>query len=677
VKDRRRGSRAAALLLGVGALAGLGAGCGRPRPDVLIVTLDTVRADRFGITGDAQAHTPNLDDLGRHGFLFAEHLTPAPITLPAHASIFTGLYPPAHGARDNGLFALLPDQLTIAELFEEAGYRTSAFIGSFPVSAKFGLNQGFAVFDDDLPQEGPGGPGVYFPERPAAAVIGRAIAHLRELPEAGPRFTWIHLFDAHQPLLPKAPWDVRFAADPYRGEIAGLDEQLGRLFTFLRESGRFDRTLVVVTADHGEAQGEHGELTHGVLLHQPTLHVPLILHGPGVPVGRTTEWTISTQLFATVTELAGLEPPADARRGTSLVPLLASGGVRPAGWPRFEAYFETLAPRTSQGWSQLTAWMEGSWRLVHGPAPHLFDLAVDAAEIDDRFAAEPQKTAALLRDLSGFLAAQEQAAPARAAQALDVETRAKLQALGYLAAGGGDIQQLSDMLDVAGLPDPYRLVVDISAFSEAKGAMAQKDWSRAEALWRQVLSRSPANSQAIRGVAIIAAMRGDLAGACRELELALQRVPEDLEARQLLGQLRIEGGAMEEGLAELRKIAEPSAGALAWIGRVEAQLGRTAAAETAYVQGLEREPGNVWLRLYRANLHARRNDRDAEELYRELLADSPYFALGWYNLALLQQTRGEGAGALRSAERAARLAPAHEPSRRLVEALLSGKGKSG
>lgn len=669
------GRRWLGALVCIGALAT--AGCGKSRPDVLLVTLDTVRADRFGVTGDERAHTPNLDDLGRRGFLFARHLTPAPITLPAHASIFTGLFPPAHGARDNGLFTLAAEQLSIAELFAEAGYRTSAFVGSFPVSAKFGLNQGFETFDDDLPQEGPGGPGVYFPERPAATVVGRAIAHLRELPEESPRFTWIHLFDAHQPLQPGAPWDVRFAGDPYRGEIAGVDEQLGRLFTFLRESGRFDRTLVVVTADHGEAQGEHGELTHGILLHQPTLHVPLILHGPGVPKGRTTEWTISTQLFATIAGLAGLEPAADSRRGSSLLPILAAGGARPAGWPRFQAYFETLSPRTSQGWSQLSAWMEGSWRLVHGPSPRLFELAADGAEIDDRFAAEPQKAAALLSGLAGFLEEQERVAPGSGARTLDNETRAKLQALGYLSAGGGDIEQLSDMLDVAGQPDPHRLVVDISAFSEAKGAMARKEWSRAEALWRQVLSRSPTNSQAIRGVAMIAAMRGDLAGARRELEAALRKAPDDYEARQLLGQLLVEGGALAEGLAELRKIPAPGASALAWIGRVAAELGRIDEAEAAYVQGLEREPGNVWLRLYRANLHARRGEADAVALFEQLLAESPYFALGWYNLALQQHAQGESAAALRSAERSARLAPGHEPSRRLVEALRAGKEGRG
>jgi choline-sulfatase len=661
-------TRAGVLLVAaVGAASTIG--CGSPAPDVLVITLDTTRADRMGYAGDKLAHTPNIDALAARGFAFERHLTPVPITLPSHTTIFTGLTPPSHGARDNGTFVAKPELHTLAELFVEAGWRTAAFIGAFPLEARFGLDQGFATYDDDLPAEGPGGAGVYFPERPASVVIGRAMRHLRELPANDRAFTWVHLFDPHQPQLPPAPWDLRFAADGYRGEIASADEQIGRLLATLAELGRLDRTVVVLTADHGEGLGEHGELTHGMLLHQATLHVPLVIAGPGVAPGRTREWTSSTQLFETLAELADLEPLADPRRGRSLLPLVANGGTRPANWPRFSAYFETLAPRTSVGWSQLTAWMDGSWRLVHGPTPGLWDLEADPNELVDRFADDPTRGSALFERLAAFLAAEESVPAGAAAQEIDPETRAQLEALGYLQ-GGADLSELSDMLAVAGLPDPRVRAVDISVFSEAKAAMARNQWPRAQALWRQVLVSSPKNQNAWQGLAIVAAVRGDIPGALGLLQEALT-IEDGAATRRLLGSLLYEAGAFGESAAEFAKL-EPSPDTNSWRGRAAAASGDLVAAEAAYREGLTLDPEHQWLRLYLAN-HLARSGRhaEAEVEFRRLLEHKPWFGLGWYNFALLLSEGADSSAALPATKRAAELLPGHTGAQALLARLDS------
>jgi arylsulfatase A-like enzyme/Tfp pilus assembly protein PilF len=650
-------------------------GCGRQRPDVLIVTLDTVRADHLGTYGDSLAHTPHLDALAARGFRFDRHMTPVPITLPSHTTLFTGLTPPAHGVRDNGTFVASAELFTLAELYRDAGWATAAFVGAFPVESRFGLDQGFEVYDDDLPAEGLAGPGVYFPERPAAAVIGRALRYFESLAEdRRPRFTWIHLFDAHQPLMPPKPWDLRFAADGYRGEIAAIDEQLGRLFAAIEGEGRLDRTLVVVTSDHGEGLGEHGELTHAILLHQATLHIPLVVAGPGVPQGQTSAWTMATQVFDTLAELAGLEASADPRRGRSLVPLLERGGERPPDWPRFEAYFETVGPRASLGLSQLTAWMDGDWRLIHGPGPRLFDLGTDPRELDDRFADEPARRAELFSRLAAFLEHEEADPVSAAAREIDAETVAQLEALGYLQRGGDvGLDSLHDMLAVSGLPDPYRLAGDVSLFSEAKAAMAKDDWNRAEGLWRQILVRSPDNSNAVQSLALIAAMRGDMEQAIETLETAIARAPKE-SLERLLGSLLFESGRPADAMEILRDLP-PSADLNAWRGRALAALGDLDGAAAQYREGLELAPDHRFLRLYLGNLLARSGELGAARAeLEEVVARHPWFGLGWYNLAMVVQRLEGPEAALAFAERAASLMPSHAQSQKLLEALRQVEG---
>ncbi|HKB17098.1 MAG TPA: sulfatase, partial [Planctomycetota bacterium] len=257
-------------------LAPLLAGCGgrTPPANVLLVTIDTLRADHVGAYGWPYAETPNLDALARAGARFAEAYTPVPYTLPAHASLLTGTLPPRHGVRDNGRQSLPDSATTLAEWLAARGFATGAFVGAFPLERRFGLSQGFGVYDDEL-----GAPGDAFSiaERRGEEVVSRALRWIGG--SAEPFFAWVHLFDPHAPYAAPAPFGARFAARPYDGEVAYADACLGRLVEGL--GTRRERTLLVVTADHGESLGEHGEATHGLTLYEPAVHVPLLLAWPG------------------------------------------------------------------------------------------------------------------------------------------------------------------------------------------------------------------------------------------------------------------------------------------------------------------------------------------------------------------------------------------------------------
>ena len=280
-----RGVAVAALL----ALATLPA-CRREgqRPNVLLITIDTLRADRLGCYGYGLAHTPAVDGLAREGVRCTDAATSAPITLPAHTSIMTGLYPPAHGVRDNGNYALAPEATTLAERLKAAGWRTGAFVSAAVLARRYGLDQGFEVYDDDLWAEDE--PEMFMiRERPASRTADRVLAWLEEGQKTRqPFFLWVHFFDPHQPYNLRSFDLAAMTATPYDAEIAEADRGVGRLIDWLREHGQLDDTLVVLTADHGESLGEHGEPTHGVFIYDATIHVPLIWRLPHVfPPGET------------------------------------------------------------------------------------------------------------------------------------------------------------------------------------------------------------------------------------------------------------------------------------------------------------------------------------------------------------------------------------------------------
>ncbi|HEX6852404.1 MAG TPA: sulfatase-like hydrolase/transferase [Candidatus Polarisedimenticolaceae bacterium] len=456
----------------------------RPARGVLFVTLDTTRADRLGAYGYASASTPNLDALAARGVRFAQAQSTAPITLPAHASMFTGLYPPVHGVRYNGTFRVADERTTLAEVLKGAGFDTAAVPAAFPVAADTGLAQGFDRYEDLF--SGPDRASLPDTAQRSAADVSRlGEAWLREHAR-GRFFLWLHYYDPHDPYEPPAPWNARFQGRPYDGEIAYVDNEVGRVLRALTELGALDDTLIVVAGDHGEGLGDHREPTHKNLVYQSTMHVPLIVKPPGRSVARVVEEPVSlVDLMPTVLDYAGVPAPAEVQ-GVSLRPAIAGDAAT-----RRPLYFESLAGALSFGWAPLHGLRRGPYKFIEAPTPELYDLGADPGESSNLHGTHAEVAADLRGELRAASDAWEKAAGSESAAApMDAETRDRLASLGYL--GGGALPSRD-----AGGRDPKELAHLEGPLLEGKRRSKAQDWPGAIAIFRNVLREDPDNRFAL------------------------------------------------------------------------------------------------------------------------------------------------------------------------------------
>jgi len=490
--------------------------------NVVLVTLDTTRADRLGAYGHADGRTPNLDRLAREGRIFEEAWTTAPVTLPSHASILTGTYPETHGARDNTIYVLGDrENLTLAEILRDRGYATGAVVSAFVLDRRFGLAQGFDLYEDDPNAMAAGGPRLD-PERRAADATRTALATARALSGRGkPLFLWVHYFDPHTPFDPPEPYRSLYpttATDRYSGydgEIAYCDREIGRLFDGLSEMGALDRAVVVVVGDHGEGlESPHEESSHGILLFEETVRVPfLVWESPGASRESTTASNRGTipgavsvvDVLPTLLDLLGLPAPVEIP-GVSLV-----GALRGAPPPRGRALLaETLHPFDLYAWSPLAAVRADAWKLVRSPAPELYDLAADPGEARNLLSDRADEAARLAAVLDETRRRWERA-PGEAAPALSEEEEAKLRSLGYLAPAGA--ARVPPSPEAYPDKDPRVLLPLHVSLQLAAGALGDGDLPRADALLREVLAKDPENVLALRYRGDLLAQSGDLDGA--------------------------------------------------------------------------------------------------------------------------------------------------------------------
>jgi len=436
---------AAAALASLAAVAGSacsrpaddGAGKGRggqAPPTVLLVTIDTLRADRVGCYGRADAGTPRLDALAAAGARFTAAQTTAPITAPAHASILTGRSLPGHGVVENGTFALPGDVPLLSEAFKRKGWSTGAFVSSQVLARSHGLGRGFDVYDDRMPPADlRRGPVLRFAQRKGVDTVDSALTWLIALGPK-PAFLWVHLFEPHAPYDPPPDLAARYRGNLYQGEVAAADLALGRLLDGLAAEGRDRNLLVVVAADHGEGLGEHDEATHGIFLYQGVMHVPLVVAGSAHGIRpAVVDGTVSVADIApTLAELCGL-PALDGADGLSLAAALTGKGPLPA---RPGVFAESHTPRIQYGWSGLRAFVDGATKLIEAPRPELFDLAADPDERQDLAAARPAEVDAARRSLALLVQRARDAAPQQSGErAVSEEEMAQLRALGYAASG--------------------------------------------------------------------------------------------------------------------------------------------------------------------------------------------------------------------------------------------------
>ena len=551
-------------------------GCGRAEtpvpPRIVLISIDTLRADHVGCYGASGARTPHLDTIAAKGVRFAAAFSPVPLTLPAHATLLSGRDPHAHGVRHNSIHRLPPGVPVLAERLASAGYATAAVVAARVLDRRFGLDRGFARYDDDVRGVAPGPIG--FAERPANEVVDAALSWLATAPVRF--FLWVHLYDPHRPYAPPPGFASGFAARPYDGEIAFADAEIGRLLGAVRERWGDEGLLVIATADHGESLGEHGELTHGYSLYDATQRVPLLISGPGVAAGRTIEEPVSlADVGPTILAMAGV-PPLEGATGRDLGPLLRGSARGGEG-----IYLETLATQLDFGWSPLLAIRTDRWKLVRAPRPELYDLALDPGEARDLAAARPE----LVRDLDARLE-ERIAGGAAAAVAVDLDaaTREELHELGYVT---GRAALGEGRLGFAGGTDPKDARGLLEALTQVQIALHRGAVDEALALLRPLGDAPLVASQ--RAAAAIAADRPE--EALRDASGVLAVQPARGDVRLILAQALLALGREAEADAELARIAPEESASVPWAALRLAATAMRADDPSAAIEILERARG--------------------------------------------------------------------------------------
>ncbi|MEX1230644.1 MAG: sulfatase-like hydrolase/transferase [Planctomycetaceae bacterium] len=445
-----------AVVAGIGYLTFIPA---RPL-NLLLITLDTTRADRLGYYGYDSAITPVLDQLARDGVLFERAYAPVPLTLPSHASVLTGLYPPEHGLRINGVGTLPAGLPTLATQLQFAGYDTGAFVAAVVLDKKYGLARGFTTYNDDIsPSED--SLDDHHQYRPANVVINAALDWIKPR-SSQPHFCWIHLFDPHFPYLThEEHFGNRFANRPYDAELSYVDLELGRLFAELKAAGTLENTLIVIVGDHGESLGEHGELAHSMTVYNATLQVPLLILHPGknLPGHRVAEPVSLVDICPTVLDCLGQEPLAEIG-GRSLRPALQGEPLTPQTY-----YAETDQPYQHSRWSPLRALVTTQWKYIRSPTPELYDLSNDPRELENL----AEVRAEVVQHLERQLVEREEQMKRRVAEnvALTDQDRRDLNSLGYTTGSTATADDLGELPDVKDKLPYYNKLNDANAMMEA------------------------------------------------------------------------------------------------------------------------------------------------------------------------------------------------------------------
>ncbi len=553
----------------------------QPALPVLLVTIDTLRADALGVTGGA-AQTPAIDALAARGVRFDQAVAHAVMTLPSHTSILSGLDPSRHGVHDNTGFRVADAIDTWAERLGAAGYATGAFVGAFPLDSQFGLAQGFDVYDDFYGSLDSGS--FRMVERPADAVVSIARRWIRR--QRGTWFAWVHVYDPHAPYLPPPPFDERYAADAYAGEVAFTDSALAPLLQDAENRG----ALVVLTSDHGEALGDHGELTHGIFAYASTLRVPLIMAGiPGVAAGSVVGDRVShADILPTVLEALGL-----ARDGTEGAALLGRLQGGPAADPDGVVYFESLGPSLTRSWAPLRGLFQGRWKYIDLPLPELYDVDADPVEASDLIEAEAAQVAAMRAALEKHL--QAGGGPARPL-AEDPETLRRLRALGYVGGSSSGIARETYGPE----DDPKALIRFDNELQDAILAAEEGDFAGALARAESVLAERPDYGAAYLLHANFQHALGNTAAAVDRLSAAAAQSWSTPALWQKLAFYLNEIGRFDEArtLLEDTLAEEPTnVDALILLGTVHGAAGRAVEARAAFDRAAELDPTYTSLHL--------------------------------------------------------------------------------
>ena len=578
--------------------------------NLLIITVDTLRADALASYG-GQARTPNLDALAADGVRFAFAHAHAVVTLPSHSSIFTGRYPFEHGVRDNSGYRLSDEATTLAELARARGFSTGAFVGAFPLNRAFGLAQGFDVYDD-LTGRQVQEADFAFIERPAGEVVAAARAWIEQ--QNGPWLAWVHVFDPHSPYAPPPPFNAEYAGSPYAGEVAYVDSALEPLLSLVRAGAR--PTTVVVTADHGEALGDHGELTHGLFAYESTLRVPLIVaqvgHLQGTAQGRRAGAVSDASvrhvdILPTVAELAGLTLPAGLPGRSLLTVDAGTGGAHPS-------YFESMSPTLNRGWAPLRGVLDGRDKYIDLPIEELYDLADDPDETRNLAAAAGERVRALFAELERF----GSALPGdRLAESADV--RERLRSLGYISGTAARKTEYSPA------DDPKRLIEIDTLMMRGIEAHQRGRVEEGMDAYRRVIAARPDMNVAYQRLAFMLQGQGRLDEAIAMLRQGLDVNGPDLDLEIKLGTYLAETGRTADAIALLDRVtaaAPDNIEALNARGIAYARAGRPTDALASFQRILEIDPRDAFALENAGAMHLERGDLAAAAALFQRAADN-------------------------------------------------------
>ncbi|MGA1863472.1 MAG: tetratricopeptide repeat protein [bacterium] len=503
----------------------------------LFISIDTLRADHLSCYGYDGMETPNIDALATEGIRFSKAYTPVPVTLPSHSTMMTGLFPIGHGVRNNGTFRLEDENVTLAEIFSKAGYRTGAFIGSFVLDSRFGLNQGFEVYDDQLASGGDQKV-LFYNERPAEKVIESALQWIKEKDDR-PFFAFIHCFDPHAPYDPPSPFKEEYSGNLYDGEIKYVDEMLGRLFSSLKELNLYDNTLICFTADHGEGLGEHNEKTHAIFIYDPTLHVPLIFRYPErISPGQVVDQEVCLpDIFPTILDLLGFQYNGTVQG----IPLL---NAEMLAQRKFEMYCETFYPLYNHKWSPLEGIRTSEWKYIRAPRSEIYHLKEDPNESIDLYAKSPdlaKEWDARLNDIIEKFTIKD--ATQRAKMSLDVDTKEKLESLGYIwtsSIGHGDAN--------TSYPDPKDMIGLLEFLNRGTYFYMTGDFDKAIEEFKSLLKVNPNDVFTHFVLGYVYDKKGWTNMAIEELEEAIRLDPGYINAYNNLGTIFNRLGKREEAI---------------------------------------------------------------------------------------------------------------------------------
>jgi len=541
--------------------------------NVLLISADTLRADHVGCYGNTVIRTPAIDGLARRGVLFRKAVTPVPITLPGHASMLTGLNPPRHGVRSNGFFRLRAETGTLGLRLKPQGYVTGAVVGAYVLDKRFGLNQGFDHYDDDMTR-GQHPTTFGFSERRAEQVNEVAIEWLHR--HARQKFfLFVHYFDPHAPYAPPSPWDQVYKNNPYGGEIAYVDSQVGRLLAVLDELNLRQRTLVIFTSDHGESLGEHGESTHALLIYDATQLVPLIFSAPPpFPQNRiVTHQAGLIDIVPTVLALLGMSGP-EKLDGISLLEPPPSR-LRPM-------YIETLYTRLTHNWAPLLGVRRNDYKFIHAPKPEVYDLQADPRELNNLYAAKPDVAAEMFATLRELLGGDpDTARDVKGNLPVDEKTRQMLQAVGYVVPS----TSIQAATEPTSLPDPKDMVLASHQLVEAQTRMTEGRWKEASELIRAYLEVSPNDPEGAHVAGLICRQLGQYDDALRHFTRAAAmgyQQAESLSGMASIYVVRKDLGKAEELYKKALQIDPHNTTALLGLGSVYGEQKREAEAMQAF-----------------------------------------------------------------------------------------------